>query len=768
MKRRIAVLALLILIAGTALTEERSEYGFESRTFEVNVPSDTALLPLLLEEPVGSARQECRHPIIRSLCVVNPSILPNEICTVATAQNGYSYEHDPATFTLRQMPAYTNEKDRAVWLTVTDFRLARDSLDDSWSVLAFGSRADTAYAIWLDFFTDSTFELYLASDENQTGGDEWSPRIEVIGEFDYDDDGKIEFLVFLDPERSATRGRTLFSIEPATRRIEWSLPVASLVSSVFSLSNCDSDGAKGIIFDAHNQFQGNSDSTFRDSFGYVAVVDDSGKLLKVQVGSVEAGGFGLAESNETGYYLLHDIVLSDPRYIHGLSESVLRSFEDNVYYLSKLDCMAEVQHSITLDKRPIMLWVQDSLFGESEVIFMFYESRHVRAYSPSLELIGESSSYGVREYIGEYRIGGYGRVFIFSEGIYSEDFEMLCAFPYHASFAEPVQFDSLGNLTKLAIGGGSGYTLARIGERTFWDRMAILYFDYKIYIIGISAGLATALLVTLVYNRRLHGSRMRIARQKRQLEEAHEKLREAQAQIISQKLLKQARDIAGGFAHAIRNALFPARTVVARLSSSDYKDMDPAKRQHLLDLLEESIVRGIKLTQLISEYARLENAKNPQAVDLAECVDSALESLRLRILELGVQIENKVDDYKVISNRDQLEMCIANILSNSLDALAETVDPTIGIETSPDGSEVILAVIDNGPGIDLDDPSRVFDVFYSTKPNRGLGIGLSTAKLIVEMYDGSISVKSDPGMRTEFQIKLKQSDNTYEKHDYPV
>jgi signal transduction histidine kinase len=91
--------------------------------------------------------------------------------------------------------------------------------------------------------------------------------------------------------------------------------------------------------------------------------------------------------------------------------------------------------------------------------------------------------------------------------------------------------------------------------------------------------------------------------------------------------------------------------------------------------------------------------------------------------------------------------------------LAERENPTIKVETSLEGREVILAVIDNGPGIDLDDPSRVFDVFYSTKPNRGLGIGLSTAKLIVEMYDGSISVKSDPGVHTEFRIKLKQSDD---------
>jgi len=644
---------------------------------------------------------------------------------------------------------------------VTDFRLYRKPRSDTISIVAFGSRSDSAFAVWLNFSTDPCHELFLETDKNQTGGEQWIPIIRVVGEFDYDHDGNTEILAYLNPVRDATRGRTLFSIELESRRLEWSLPVAAKTTNLYSWSSCNNDSTRGIIFDAHNQFQGNVDSLFSDSFGYLVIVNDSGKVVSNRIGSIEAGGFDLRRSQDQGYYLIHDIELTEPDSVKNISDSVFKTLENDGYYLSKLDCSAEVSNTVSLAKRPNKIWVLDSLFGESEAVFVYYESQEIQAYTPSLELIGESEWGSMRGFLGESRIRDYGRVFIFSRGIYSSDFKMLCAFPFTTSFAQPIQIDSVGNLTRLAIGNENAYILARIGKRAFWDRMANLYYYYRIYIIGVLAGLVTALLVTLAYNRKLNSSRMKIASQKKQLEET-------QAKIISQEKMKQARDIAGGFAHQIRNALFPARTAVIQLSSSDDKNPDPAMHRQLLSLLEESIVRGIKLTRLIMEYVKIENARNPQTVNLTECVDSTLGSVHLRIIEQGVRVEKKIGEYSVISNRDQLEMCIANVLSNALDALTETENPTIILEASRVGSEVVLTVSDNGPGIDLEDTNRVFDFFYSTKPDTGVGIGLSITKLIVEMYDGLISVKSDPGIRTEFRMKFKHSQDSRKKLDYSV
>jgi signal transduction histidine kinase len=62
---------------------------------------------------------------------------------------------------------------------------------------------------------------------------------------------------------------------------------------------------------------------------------------------------------------------------------------------------------------------------------------------------------------------------------------------------------------------------------------------------------------------------------------------------------------------------------------------------------------------------------------------------------------------------------------------------------------------DNGAGIPRENLQRVFDAFYSTKPDNGTGIGLAMAKKIIEMYDGEISVSSDHGKGTTFSLKLK-------------
>jgi signal transduction histidine kinase len=63
-------------------------------------------------------------------------------------------------------------------------------------------------------------------------------------------------------------------------------------------------------------------------------------------------------------------------------------------------------------------------------------------------------------------------------------------------------------------------------------------------------------------------------------------------------------------------------------------------------------------------------------------------------------------------------------------------------------------VEDNGPGIQQSMMSHLFELFHSTKGNRGTGIGLAVTKKIVEEHEGSISVKSAPGEGTTFTVKL--------------
>jgi len=75
------------------------------------------------------------------------------------------------------------------------------------------------------------------------------------------------------------------------------------------------------------------------------------------------------------------------------------------------------------------------------------------------------------------------------------------------------------------------------------------------------------------------------------------------------------------------------------------------------------------------------------------------------------------------------------------------------VQTSSEGPNALIRISDTGVGIEPERIDRIFDAYYSTRP-QGSGLGLSTAKKIVESHNGTISVTSKPGKGTSFTIKL--------------
>jgi two-component system NtrC family sensor kinase len=73
---------------------------------------------------------------------------------------------------------------------------------------------------------------------------------------------------------------------------------------------------------------------------------------------------------------------------------------------------------------------------------------------------------------------------------------------------------------------------------------------------------------------------------------------------------------------------------------------------------------------------------------------------------------------------------------------------------SPKQTEVWIVVADNGPGIPHEEQQRIFQPFYSTKGQKGTGLGLAAARKIVEEHEGRITVKSDPGHGAAFVLRL--------------
>ena len=89
--------------------------------------------------------------------------------------------------------------------------------------------------------------------------------------------------------------------------------------------------------------------------------------------------------------------------------------------------------------------------------------------------------------------------------------------------------------------------------------------------------------------------------------------------------------------------------------------------------------------------------------------------------------------------------------------MADQVGGQVQVLGRVDGERVELVVQDNGPGLQVDDPQRIFTPFFTTKgPGRGMGMGLTITWRVVRAMGGDIQVSSEPGEGTRFTFRVPQ------------
>ena len=109
---------------------------------------------------------------------------------------------------------------------------------------------------------------------------------------------------------------------------------------------------------------------------------------------------------------------------------------------------------------------------------------------------------------------------------------------------------------------------------------------------------------------------------------------------------------------------------------------------------------------------------------------------------------------------EEIHTCLANLLSNAMDACAtsDKVHRRITLSTWEEEGTVVFEVKDNGCGMDYEVKQKVFTNFFTTKASdKGTGIGLLTTRKIVQEHGGTVSFTSTEGSGSEFRISLQRS-----------
>ena len=207
--------------------------------------------------------------------------------------------------------------------------------------------------------------------------------------------------------------------------------------------------------------------------------------------------------------------------------------------------------------------------------------------------------------------------------------------------------------------------------------------------------------------------------------------------------------------HSIKNILQALRggADVVELGLRAANITQAAKGWRIVDRNLEKIYN---LTMNLLAYSRPREPKLEQ-INPKVLIEECLELMATAAAEKGVMAVADVEpDHPAFpADPDGLHQVLMNLLINSLDA----VEPQKGLihvvcRYDSENKQTIIEVTDNGVGIPPSMMNHMFELFHSTKGNRGTGLGLAVAKKIIDEHDGSISVKSKQGEGTTFTIRL--------------
>lgn len=175
--------------------------------------------------------------------------------------------------------------------------------------------------------------------------------------------------------------------------------------------------------------------------------------------------------------------------------------------------------------------------------------------------------------------------------------------------------------------------------------------------------------------------------------------------------------------------------------------------QSLIEDIGQSSMQITRLVKALKSYSYMDQTAT-QMVNIHQGLNDTLIMLQNK-LKKGIQVEREYsEDLPMIEAcGSELNQVWTNLIDNSISAMRRM--GKIVIRTFQEDAQLVVEIIDNGPGIPEDIQTRIFDPFFTTKePGEGTGLGLSIShNIITQKHKGQISVKSRAG-ETCFQIRL--------------
>ncbi|MEQ8375565.1 MAG: ATP-binding protein [Roseibium aggregatum] len=232
-------------------------------------------------------------------------------------------------------------------------------------------------------------------------------------------------------------------------------------------------------------------------------------------------------------------------------------------------------------------------------------------------------------------------------------------------------------------------------------------------------------------------------------------LLEAQRGLARSSRLAAVGEMSAAVVHELSQPLAALRMFVAGTRKFLEKG-DTETASENLDEIDSLQMRMASLTQELKRFARPGESRI-EKIDLTESVRTAEKIVRPRFEETGclLKLDLPPDPLEAETAPLRIEQILVNLLRNGADATAGEEAGEVKLHAERQGTELVLAISDNGPGIPEDLKERIFDPFFSTKTSSGgMGLGLAISMRLAEDLGGSLSVRANTPKGAIFELRL--------------
>ncbi len=241
---------------------------------------------------------------------------------------------------------------------------------------------------------------------------------------------------------------------------------------------------------------------------------------------------------------------------------------------------------------------------------------------------------------------------------------------------------------------------------------------------------------------------------------ACEELRRTQRAVLQHERLQSMTEMAAGLAHDLNNAVLPV------IGFSDLVLHDDMAPPGILDSVRLIRKAGENVAAIVGRmrqfYRKREESDHPLPVDLARVIEDVVELTRPRwkrgaesdgrALTVRAEIDAAVP--KVLGLENEVHQALTNLVLNAIDALAETGEITIRLRIEPGTHPVVVEVEDDGMGMDDATRERCLEPFFTTKGERGTGLGLAMVYGTMKRHNGRVEIDSTLGQGTRFRLRF--------------